>query len=149
MLNKCLLNHKRNERSKTVGLPHLVALHGGRLFWNNSTNLRERNSFAAAPGSMAQPARHQSLSCQHGMVDVVRLVSNSPLVFSPPPFLWDSSAPAFPSRSQSYFCRNSAEQMSLNGHLTSLTIMSFTQTANYVADVPWLQSWKREKDESV
>lgn len=149
MLNKCLLNDKMNERSKTVELPHSGPLHAGLLFWNCSTSLIGRKAFSAAPGNMAQPACRQCIARQRGVVDVGRQVSNSPLVLPPPPFLWDSPAPAFPSWSQSYFGRRSAEQMSLSGHLTSLTIMSFTQTANYVADVPRLQSQGRAKDESV
>lgn len=78
------------------------------------------------------------------MVDVVRLVSNSPLVFSPPPFLWDSSAPAFPSRSQSYFCRHSAEQMSLNGHLTYYNVFySNRQLSCWRPSTPKLEEGKR------
>lgn len=69
--------------------------------------------------------------------------------FPPPPFLWDSLTPALPSGPQSYYCRCSAEQVSLSGHPTSCTIMSFTQTAHHAADVPGHQNWGRGKDESV
>lgn len=47
--------------------------------WNHGTNFIDGKASFAAPGNVAQPARHWSIACQHGMVDMARQVSNSPL----------------------------------------------------------------------
>lgn len=140
-----------NGRNKAVGLPPSGSLHSTQDFsvqvfesWHRTSR---QKGFLCCPwrrGSAHSPPAHH---LPQGVVGVVHryLILHS---FPPPPFLWDSLTPALPSGTQSYYCRCSAEQVSLSGHPTSLTIMSFTQTAHHAADVPGHQSWGREKDES-
>lgn len=94
MLSKCLWNDKTGERSKAVGLPHSGSLYSTEnsfaSVWKHGTNLIHRKASPAAPGNLARPAwpaRHQPLTCQHGVVDVVSryLILH---FFPPPPFHW-------------------------------------------------------------